>query len=319
MTERRRPLLKPWYRIAREEDRIVLEYAQSVVVFEGRAAARLLPSLLPLLDGSRTREDVLNSFDETARPGAGHALATLERHGLVCEGPALAGLAPAERGTAELLASLADGEPRAVRTRLEECRVAVLGASPAADELERVLQESGLADTARLASWSSEPARDLTLVAPCGSELPCLPAWNERALETGRPWLQLLPFDGRAVVVGPAYVPGETGCYECYLRRRASIVDYPDELRLVERLEAPYPTTPALDRLAAGIAALAALRWLTGGDDLLPGFLYLVEADETLGVSGHVLYRVPRCPVCGRVGGATAPPLPWHDAVVHAR
>ena len=47
-----RPLLKPWYRHASFERRTVLEYGDAAVILEGAAANRLLPELLPLLDGT---------------------------------------------------------------------------------------------------------------------------------------------------------------------------------------------------------------------------------------------------------------------------
>ena len=70
---------------------------------------------------------------------------------------------------------------------------------------------------------------DLAVVAPSGDEMPLLPDWNVRALETGTAWLQVLPFDGSLAAVGPIYVPHESACYECYrLRRSANIGPVPD-------------------------------------------------------------------------------------------
>jgi bacteriocin biosynthesis cyclodehydratase domain-containing protein len=310
-----RPLLKPWYRTAREERRLVFEYGQSVVVLEGRAAARLLPALLPLLDGARTAEEVAAAFDEPLRPAVLRALATLAERGLLTEGPAVTETSQGALDTAELLAALGEAPPADVHERLAGTRLAVLGASPAAELIVETLRASGVGSLVRPRDWIEACELDAAVVAPCGRELTLLAQWNERALRTATAWLQVLPFDGRAAVVGPLYVPGETCCYECYLRRRMSVVDYPDELRLLERVDAPYPPAPALETVAAGLAAFGVLRWLAAGDGFLPGFLYLLEFDDTFALSGHVVYRVPRCPVCARVAGAAAPPLPWHGYV----
>ena len=59
-----RPLLKPWYRLSTNGGRSVLRYAGSVLEFEGRAAERLLPHLLPLLDGTRTVDDVVAGWSD---------------------------------------------------------------------------------------------------------------------------------------------------------------------------------------------------------------------------------------------------------------
>src|SRR5437762_2498520 len=53
------PHLKPWYRVARQGETLVLEYAHRAVVFRGAAVARLVPPLLPLLDGTRTLDGIV--------------------------------------------------------------------------------------------------------------------------------------------------------------------------------------------------------------------------------------------------------------------
>ena len=49
-----RPLLRPWYRLARPQGRFALEYGRVAIVLEGAATERLVPGLLPLLDGRRS-------------------------------------------------------------------------------------------------------------------------------------------------------------------------------------------------------------------------------------------------------------------------
>ncbi len=80
-----RPLLKPWYRLSAEGGRSVLRYAGSVLEFEGAAAERLIPHLLPLLDGTRTVDDVVAELGEAVRPAIEHALSLLRAHDLLTE------------------------------------------------------------------------------------------------------------------------------------------------------------------------------------------------------------------------------------------
>src|SRR5262249_23918384 len=75
-----RPLLAPWYRLAGDGARLLLEHGQSVVALEGAAVRTLLPHLLPLLDGTRTYDELAARLGVAARPALDHALETLASH-----------------------------------------------------------------------------------------------------------------------------------------------------------------------------------------------------------------------------------------------
>jgi bacteriocin biosynthesis cyclodehydratase domain-containing protein len=124
--------------------------------------------------------------------------------------------------------------------------------------------------------------------------------------------MQVLPFDGRFAAVGPLFLPEETCCFECYLLRRASNVEYGDELAVLAREPAPWPMPPPLAATVAGLAALQALRWLALRDPFVPGVLTAVELDGVAKLGSHVVYRVPRCPACSGLD-ELAPPLPWFE------
>ena len=63
-----RPWLKPWYQRVVTDDSVLLTHGESIVVVKGRAATRLLPALLELLDGSLTVEEVVAALGEPIRP-----------------------------------------------------------------------------------------------------------------------------------------------------------------------------------------------------------------------------------------------------------
>src|SRR5262249_57362212 len=95
------PLLAPWYRVVGDGDRLLLEYAQSLVVLEGAAVRTLLPVLLPLLDGTRTVDALAARLGPAARPAIEAALELLAERGVVVAGPdAPAELRGAARGAA---------------------------------------------------------------------------------------------------------------------------------------------------------------------------------------------------------------------------
>jgi len=312
-----RPQLKPWYRLVETGETVVLEHAQAVLVFEGRAARRLLPSLLALLDGTRTVEEIVAELGEEAAAGVEHALSLLADKRLLLDGPRLAAVDPSGMlETVELLASLgAESTPDEIRAALAEARVSVFGSGEAAPFLATLLRDSGVGSVDR-GGWpdaeapAGAGAAPFAVVAPARDEVPQVEAWNRRAVAEGRPWLQVLPFDGLFAAIGPLYVPGETCCFECYRLRRRATSGYADEFGAIEAAPLAAPAGPALAAAAAGIGALLALRWLAYRDQRLPGVFLALEAAGTA-LSPHRVYRVPRCRACSDVRDV-APPLPWH-------
>jgi bacteriocin biosynthesis cyclodehydratase domain-containing protein len=305
------PYLAPWYRIATAEDEVVLEYGQRIVCLAGRAGAVLLPVLLPLLDGTHTLDEIVEVLGEPARPAIEAALERLHELNLLLDGPPLSDDVPAPlSATAEFLVALRPGEValEGALAALRSRSVAVVGSGPAAVEVARLLGLSGVC-VRREQSISS--GIDLAVCAPAPSQLPTLADWNEQALASGQPWLQVLPFDGRYASVGPLYLPGETCCFECFRLRRLANLDAGYELALLEASPAAYPVPPALQALVAGIAVTLALEWLVLHDHHVPSAFYAVEVGQVLGLSLNHVYRVPRCPACSGLADVSAP-LPWH-------
>jgi len=311
----RRPALKPWYRLLPREDRLLLQYGETLVSFEGRAARRLLPALLPLLDGTRSLDEIVQIVGPPVRRAVEQALALLHENGLLTEagsaarveaerraGDFLAATDPAGRSAGELLATI------------RAARVGVAGSGSLALEVASSLRRSGARALEQLPLdvSTAELARfQLAVAVPEGEELPALSAWNQAALTVGLPWLQVLPFDGLFCAVGPLYVPGETACYECFRIRRASNVDYGRDFLALQEVSGRLPAAASLEQAAAGLAATLTLRWLAHADQFLAGTWYALELGTRPALGAHVLYRVPRCPVCSGLARA-AQPLPWH-------
>lgn len=308
------PYLAPWYRLVELPGKIVLEHGQRVVALRGRAVSRLVPALLPLLDGTRTVREIVAILGEPARPAVEHVLEALTQRSLLVEGPPVTPDEPrpfAEAGT--LLASLHPGVRRVADAvvALRGCSVAVAGESSVALETTRLLRSSGVSVEP---SDGPVPDADLTVCAPARDQLCALRSWNERAIDASLPWLQVLPFDGRYAAVGPLYLPGDTCCHECFRLRRRANLEGADDLSLVEDAPATYPAAPAVDALAAAIAAQLALGWLVLDDHYAPAAFYALELVPAISLTVHHVHRVPRCPVCSDVTDA-APPLPWHKEI----
>jgi len=315
-----RPRLKPWYRLAEAGESLVFEHGQSAIVFEGRAARRLLPELLPLLDGTRQVSDLAPRLGPSSGAGVEHALRLLHEHGLLLDGPGLEPDEPAGVvGAVESLASAVPGSQiAAIRTVLAEAVVEVVGGGAPVRMLAELLRASGVGRVAR-ASWETSAERSpvrLVVVVPSGSEVAQTARWNSRAVEGGAVWLQVLPFDGRFAPIGPLYVPGETCCFECYRLRRRGTSGYPAEFAALEQTRIESPAGPALHATVAGVAATLVLRWLAHRDHTLPGAFYACEAAGTA-LTHHRVYRVPRCAVCSGLD-EVAPPLPWYKETTAA-
>jgi bacteriocin biosynthesis cyclodehydratase domain-containing protein len=304
-----RPLLAPWYRFVEDGDRLLLEHARSVVVLEGGAVRTLLPELLPLLDGTRTLDELAGRLGEAIRPAVERALELLTANGLLLEGDDGSAVRDAN---ADALAAGYGIPPAVVAERLRSATVGVVGESPAGAEVARLLHRSGVGRVVHV-RWEVGAEVDLAVVAPDRDESPRVRAWNTLALERGIRWLGMRPFDGSAATVGPLVVPGESCCHACLLLRLAGHVQYGPEFERVEAAPVAAAAGAPLEAIAAALAAHLALAWIGGIDTRLPGMLYVLEARPSLALSTHTVLRVPRCPACSPAE-RLAPRLPWHEA-----
>lgn len=295
-----RALLAPWLRRVDDGSRLVLEYGDEFVTLGGEPARTVLDRLLPLLDGTRTPTELAATLDVPARQ-VGELLAELRRQRLVVDGP-VAGAA------ATLLAALAGVAPSETDAALRGVRLAIVGQSACADELERILRPS--LGAVERCDWETPFAADLAVAAPAPAELPRLQQWNARMLESRTTWSQILPFNGRFAGIGPLFVPGQTCCAACFEQRRGHAIGEPELVAALSREPAPYPQWGGLDAALAGLAATVLVRWIATGDPSAPGVLFALELADGLRVDAHRVLRLPRCPVCSPAAGRAAP-LPW--------
>lgn len=307
--------IKPWYRIAQNGKRVVLQYADSAVVLEGRAATVLLPKLLPLLDGHHKLYDVEGIAGEKGRPAVRAAIAALEQNHLLADGPIPATDTNLTRTASLVSAAGASGATLAdVSQRIETAHVLVYGRSGVATEILRLLRASGMTRAEPLSAFDANTATaELVIAAPSSSELASLTQLNLWALSAKQPWLQVLPFDGLFAAIGPLFVPWESSCHACYQLRRAANVDYPEELLALDQGEAQFGQSAALDVTLAGLTVLNALRWVAAHDAVYAGtMLAFNPASLDRALTTHHVLRVPRCPACAVVSRLGAP-MPWYE------
>jgi len=201
-------------------------------------------------------------------------------------------------------------EESATRALLD-AHVAVLGSGRCAKTTASQLEEIGIGRVDLLAPADEPAAGALVVAVPSARELPELERVNERALELGTAWLQVLPFDGRLTIVGPLYLPNASACRCCFVLRRGACSGYEDDFELVESQPSRALSPTPLTTMAAGLAANVVLRWMTAKDPTLPGRFYALESRTILRLSYEHVLRVPRCPACGPA--ASAVPSPWFE------
>ena len=309
----RLPALAPWCRVVQDEGRVLVEHGGTVVTLEGAAAQALLPRLLPLLDGTRTVDELGTALGPTIAPAIENALLLLAENQLLVDGPS----APPD-GMAASAATYAAALTRATTQAdaahaLDDARVSVVGSGATADELLRQLAETGLRRVEQLPLGTDPVAGSLVVAAPGHEELHALLRVNERALERGDAWLQVLPYDGRFVVAGPVFLPGVSGCRACFVTRRAAASGFDQDFDLVERTPHRTPLPAPLVSIGAALATVLAVRWLTTTDPTLPGRFYALEPGTVIRLRFDRLLRVPRCRACGSYPAAV--PSPWFEAV----
>ncbi|SPT52790.1 bacteriocin biosynthesis cyclodehydratase domain [Actinomyces bovis] len=330
------PQIAPWYECAIERDRLTLRYSDRAVVFQGRAASEFLPTLFDELDGKCTVDEISQVIGPAVRPALDNALSQLAKHGLLVQGPG-PGLPEnpwRERAATALSEAIANSvNPTDVAQLLSRTHATVIGDGAVASEIARLFIRSGVATVRAVAEDEAVAELDhmdlstdlqhLVVVAPGGVHAQVLENVNRWSLRSEIPWTQVLPYDGTYAVIGPTFLPTETGCYHCFRLRRRSQLDFLSEQRTVDAaadagLVHPISTWSGAgqDAAVAGLAVHLIL-W-----SILPvAFTVspLAGRSYTLswGVSGmslteHRLFRVPRCRDCSRVRDLGVP-QPWFE------
>ncbi len=178
----------------------------------------LLPALLPLLDGTRTRRGSWRGARCGVRPAVEQALELLAGQRAARRG-AGDGIGA---GTAPLAAAYGLGAGDRRRAASRRARSAIVGALEAGAPMWRVCSGAPASGRVVRLDWEAGaaglPSRSSR---PAPTEAPRLDGGTRSRSTGGVRWLAVRPFDGAVSIVGPLIVPGESACYECLLLRLA--------------------------------------------------------------------------------------------------
>lgn len=309
--------IKPWLRLRQNPDGTVLtRRGDRLVSLSGEAARKVLPLLLPLLDGARERAEIIECFVEPVRPTIAKMLDELDRRHLLDR---------------RLMPSMDTDELFAAETReqlrSEPSTVVVAGTDRAAQLCLELLRSSSQFSVETTTDFRALPEYKADLAVLVGAGIQQLREWNSHALQQQASWLPIIGYDGSHAIVGPVYRPGVGPCFECYLIRRRSTSPLSlqaaaawDDPAATDLLE-PHASHPAgFDAVTAGLAQTTVLMHARGLDvgQSLANFAAIAIAEGLPELSYHRLLRVPRCPACSSVPRAGGP-APWSAPQVHER
>lgn len=244
----------------------------------------------PLLDGRRSADEIVCALaGQVDAATVYYVLNLLENKGYLTE--ASPDISP---DTAAFWHSL-DLEPRAALEALQSCSVAVL----ATEDLDPsgmhcALTEAGLRP-------GPQEASHLWLVLCKDYQLEELEAINKAALKSTTPWM-LLRVNGPQLWLGPLFIPGETGCWQCLQIRFQH--HRPAHYFVTAKKENSSPPLTARGYLAPTrstvyqMAAVAAATYLAGAPASLAGKVLSIDwMSYTTQI--HQLLPHPLCPACG--------------------
>jgi bacteriocin biosynthesis cyclodehydratase domain-containing protein len=246
----------------------------------------------PFLDGAHTLEEIVARLDgQLPAAEVFYAVELLVQRGHVVMG---GDPCPAPQSAFWDLLGVA---PESVAERLSAATVSVHGlggVDPA--PFEDLLRGAGIRVAEDGDRWIvlvddhlQSPLRDL----------------DRRAAGLGRPWMLVKP-TGAEIWLGPVFVPGKTGCWECLAHRLSGhrkAEGYVESLRgLPGPLVLSRAALPSTVHAALALAATEAARWVVeGASAALEGRIVTLDT-ATLERRVHPLTRRPQCASCGDPG-----------------
>lgn len=252
-------------------------------------SARLYQLLVPLLDGNRTADEIVEQLqDRLPASYIYYALMELDRRGYLVENEKVL-----PSNLAVFCEHLNVNIEDACR-RLQETKVAVKALGS--------LSTSELIATLESLQIQVTEEANLELVLTDDYLRAELVEINQKNLEQSRPWMLIKP-TGTLIWLGPIFHPEKTGCWECLAQRLRG--NRPVEGFIQRRRNALSPLTPPLTDLlstlqtALTMAATEILKWIVQGENKRLEGVLVTHDTLTLETQKHVLIKRPQCSSCG--------------------
>ncbi|MBV9257955.1 MAG: hypothetical protein JO215_08045, partial [Ktedonobacteraceae bacterium] len=242
------------------KDGLLIEGAADQQVLRGKATKKLLPRLLPLLDGKHTLEEVAQAVPDASVKMVFNMIALLYTRGLLEDSAADPAGFEATSVDPQVLSyfrrhvdtTRVNHSALEALARLASAQVAVLAYGPSPDIAEEIctqLEQTGVgmvsalewgADLGKL--FEKQADRRLVVVLVEGQEdQELLQELDEQCARYALPWLRVgIDLKRRVAEMGPYFERGETACYRCFARANAEVAEEPDgtgDLQVGQHLE----------------------------------------------------------------------------------
>lgn len=244
--------------------------------------------VVPLIDGKRTADEIASLLShEASLAEIYYALILLHQKGHIEE--AEEEMSPND---AAFWSSLGV-DARSAKEKLSQARIKLTAlSSNGVTLMESALNSVGL---------STGLAGDFSIVIADDYLQPELEKVNQEALHTGRPWMLVKPA-GTILWIGPIFVPGTTGCWQCLaqrLRGNREVESFLENKGKVGPFPVSRATLSTTLQSALNMAAVHAARWIVcGANPQLESKIVTFDV-HSLTTQSHELIKRPQCLACG--------------------
>ncbi|MFC1975623.1 TOMM precursor leader peptide-binding protein [Chloroflexota bacterium] len=250
---------------------------------------RLYSLLAPWLNGQHTSDEIIEGVQgQASTTEVNHALNLLERKGYITRAD---GVMPSEIAA---FWNLLGVETSIAARCLAKSQVSVTAFGAVSTEpFIHVLETLNI---------RTGKKGDLTVVLTDDYLQSGLDAFNQDALEAGRPWLLVKPV-GAVLWLGPLFRPSKTGCWACLAQRLTRNREVETYLQHQQQRPTPFPTSrsilPSTWQIGLNMATTEIAKWLVlGRHPQLEGAMITLDT-TSLTMQQHILVQRPQCPCCG--------------------
>lgn len=264
-------------------DLVFFVYESGYRVIRGR----LLFLMAKWMDGKRTVADLVQRLDgKLSVVDIAAGLQLFEAEGV---------LADATEGAPsgiDLYCDTLGAKPKAFERKLQSTRLQILSfGSVPASEFVSLLQDSPL-------QISSPSNLTVVLVDDYLSEE--LERFNRKMIRKRYPWIILKPV-GTVLWIGPIFSPVQTACWMCMairLKEKRRVDAFVNSNTRKYPVDAPYEVVPFAAGVAANLACLQLMKWISGGENRGAGKLLTFDLKD-MKLEEHTVAQRPDCAECG--------------------
>ncbi len=301
------PCLVPWVNVRRRIGSGIEFFAEKFsFILSGEIWESVASDIYPLLNGANSVEEVVGLVSGKHPRGLVLLfIKALQQNSLLIAGKSAE--VEFEDRNALYLFSHHSSDPGRIAATIASARIAIVAQPSLAKLAIETLESVGLtAANVRMFESAGEyygvrskhEPEELLVVLAEESFSAEFDRANHVALMLKQRWLRIV-VGHRYIVIGPTFLPFQTGCQNCLqLRMAANGVECTESFGQARRHFLPSAEMPAA-KIAANLAVLEICRLLTAFSPPTTIGRYHRLDGTTFSMSNHTLLKVPRCPSCG--------------------